>query len=239
MSQTLILEEILDRNQEKFADVLPIGENDCLLMMDLTSQNLDLSDEVIADNNKFTTYINNKLVALNCTFGIGGYNELRSIYARSELFGGENEEPRRLHLGIDIWGNAGTMVSAPLEGTVHSFANNSNDGDYGATIILQHELEGETFYTLYGHLSNADLVNLREGNIIKKGEVFAHLGTSEENGNWPPHLHFQIINDMGRRKGDYPGVCANTEGSTYIANSPNPELILKLNRYRQASSRIF
>ncbi len=240
MHQNSTLEEILDRNRENFADVLPIGENDCLLMMDLTSQNLDLSDDVIADNQKFISYVNNKLSALNCSFGIGGYNELRSIYARSELFSsGDNKEPRRLHLGIDIWGTAGTTVSAPIDGTIHSFANNDSDGDYGATIILQHQLEGETFYTLYGHLSAEDLVHLKEGTTLKKGEVFAHLGTTEENGNWPPHLHFQIIHDMGDRKGDYPGVCAKSEGGAFIANSPNPELILKLNRYRQVSSRIF
>ncbi len=74
----------------------------------------------------------------------------------------EVTEPRRLHLGLDIWGKAGTEIYAPMAGTVHSFAFNNNFGDYGATIILKHELEDFSFYTLYGHLSLADLNTLKE-----------------------------------------------------------------------------
>jgi murein DD-endopeptidase MepM/ murein hydrolase activator NlpD len=83
------------------------------------------------------------------------------------LFTGAGE--RSLHLGVDIWGPAGTKVYAPLGGMVHSFAFNNNFGDYGATIILQHNLETTAFYTLYGHLSLADLTNMRVGKFIDKG----------------------------------------------------------------------
>ena len=52
-----------------------------------------------------------------------------------------------------------------------------------------------------------------------------------ENGNWPPHLHFQIIEDMELKEGDYPGVCTSANREKYLANCPNPDLILTLMQY--------
>ncbi len=143
----------------------------------------------------------------------------------------KGEEPRRLHLGIDIWGKPYTKVVAPLDGIVHSFAFNNAFGDYGATIILSHQIEGLPFYTLYGHLSLNSLKNLYEGQNIKGGDVFAEFGIPFENGQWPPHLHFQIILDMEGRKGDYPGVCKFSEREKYLANCPDPDLILGMMKY--------
>jgi murein DD-endopeptidase MepM/ murein hydrolase activator NlpD len=137
-------------------------------------------------------------------------------------------EPRRLHLGVDIWGPAGTKVMAPLDSIVHSFAFNNNDSDYGATLILSHNLEGVSFHTLYGHLSLNSIKNLYEGQRIRKGEVVAEFGMRFENGNWPPHLHFQVIENMEQWKGDYPGVCRYSERERWLNNSPDPNLILQL-----------
>ena len=144
---------------------------------------------------------------------------------------GQGAEPRRLHLGIDIWGKPHTKVMAPVDAIVHSFAFNNAFGDYGATIILTHNIEGQTFYTLYGHLSLNSIKNIQEGEHIKKGDVFAEFGIPFENGQWPPHLHFQIILDMDRNKGDYPGVCKYSEKESYLSNCPNPDLILQMMRF--------
>lgn len=100
---------------------------------------------------------------------------------------------------------------APLDGIVHSFAFNNRFGDYGATIILSHLLNGVSFYTLYGHLSLNSIKNIQEGDRIEKGDVFGEFGIPSENGSWPPHLHFQIISNIGEWKGDYPGVCKFSE----------------------------
>jgi len=137
-------------------------------------------------------------------------------------------EPRRLHLGVDIWGPAGTKVMAPLDSIVHSFAFNNNDSDYGATLILSHNLEGVSFHTLYGHLSLNSIKNLYEGQRIQKGEVVAEFGMRFENGNWPPHLHFQVVENMGDWRGDYPGVCRYSEREKWLDNCPDPNLILQL-----------
>jgi murein DD-endopeptidase MepM/ murein hydrolase activator NlpD len=118
-----------------------------------------------------------------------------------------------------------------LTGIVHSFAFNNLAGDYGTTIILSHNLNGFTFYTLYGHLSLSCIKNMQEGMRIQEGEVFAEFGIPSENGHWPPHLHFQLIQEIGQWKGDYPGVCKLSEKDAWLENSPDPDLLLQLNQY--------
>jgi very-short-patch-repair endonuclease len=180
------------------------------------------NDEVINERGKVLQLILQKL------------NDSRSIKESSSLsspFGGQGAEPRRLHLGIDIWGRPYTKVMAPLDGIVHSFAFNNAFGDYGATIILTHNLDGRTFHTLYGHLSLNSIKNIQEGDRIKKGDVFTEFGIPFENGQWPPHLHFQLIIDIEGRKGDYPGVCKFSEREKYLSNCPNPDLILQMMQY--------
>ena len=87
------------------------------------------------------------------------------------------------------------------------------------------------FYTLYGHLSLRSIENISVGKAVVKGTVFAEFGKPEENGMWPPHLHFQIIENLGAYKGDYPGVCRYSERESYLANCPDGDLILSLNRF--------
>lgn len=203
---------------------------DRLYPFDFTSDNNELRPEEIADTERFANYINQTLRAHGVRYGIGGYGEHRTLYARSRHFDAE-EEPRRLHLGVDIWGPAGTAVRAPLDGIVHSFAFNNNDSDYGATLILTHNIGGTGFHVLYGHLSLNSLKNLFEGQHVGKGEVIAEFGMRFENGNWPPHLHFQLIIDMEGWKGDYPGVCKFSEREKWLANCPDPDLILGMMRY--------
>jgi peptidoglycan LD-endopeptidase LytH len=205
--------------------------NDKLLLMDFTKNNALFTNEIVSNELAFKQTVEQYLKTNKATYGIGGYNELRTVYAVSEVFGKANEEPRRLHLGIDIWGEAETTIYAPLNGTIHSFAFNNLYGDYGATIILQHQINQFTFHTLYGHLSLKDLNTLKEGSVIKAGQAFAHFGDLEENGHWPPHLHFQMIIDMEGMKGDYPGVCKQSEAKKYLSNCPNPDLILNMLQY--------
>lgn len=120
---------------------------------------------------------------------------------------------------------------APLDGIVHSFGCHPALGDYGAVIILSHNIERISFYTLYGHLSLSSIKNLHEGNVVTRGDVFAEFGIPQENGQWPPHLHFQVMRDMQGWKGDYPGVCAFSEKDQWLQNCINPDLILDLNRF--------
>ena len=228
-----MLANLLRKSQHTFHSVVPFDPvNDQLLLMDFTENNQVLTADIINDTNKYCAYINLQLQQANARYGIGGYDEHRTVYSRSTHFNGEDgAEPRRLHLGIDIWGEAGTPVFAPLGGMVHSFAFNDHYGDYGATIILLHQLEGFPFYTLYGHVSLDDISVLSEGSYINIGQEFAHLGVPAENGHWPPHLHIQVIEDIEMKSGDYPGVCKLSEREKYLRNCPDPDLILRMMQY--------
>ena len=119
-------------------------------------------------------------------------------------------------------------MTAPLDATVHSLAFNDHYGDYGPTVIFTHELSGIIFFTLYGHLSLTSLEGLHEGKTVQTGEHFAAIGPYPENGDWPPHLHFQVIGDMGSYRGDFPGVCNAADRDYYLNLCPDPELILKI-----------
>ena len=229
--QTSSLISLLQKHQAAFHQVVPfIPSTDKLFPFDFTENNKELNAEQIADTESFANYINGQLKNHQCRYGIGGYNEHRTLYARSKHFD-SGEEPRRLHLGIDIWGPAGTKVMSPFDGIVHSFAFNNNDSDYGATIILSHNIEGTSFHTLYGHLSLNSIKNLYEGKRITPGEVFTEFGMRFENGNWPPHLHFQIIIDIENWHGDYPGVCKFSERKQWLQNCPDPDVILQMNQF--------
>ncbi|OQP60925.1 peptidase M23 [Niastella vici] len=227
-------ENIIRKYQNTFHGVVDFNPGkDRLSTLDFTQQNKELTPEILGDERVFSDYIQQKLQSSNSRYGIGGYAEHRTIYSISPHFDGKqpSEEPRRLHLGVDVWGAAGTPVYAFMGGMIHSFAFNDQFGDYGATLILLHQLDGVPFYTLYGHLSLRDLQSISAGNYVSIGQTIAHFGELHENGHWPPHLHFQIIRDMELKEGDYPGVCKYSEKEKYLANCPDPDLILQLSRY--------
>ncbi len=224
---------VLHRNKESFHPLLPFDpQEDKIIKLNFSRENHELTREIFSSTDLFSDYVDGLLTHKHARYGIGGYGEHRAVYGMSKVFDAahEGDEPRRLHLGLDVWGKAGTPVYAPLGGMVHSFAFNDHPGDYGATIILLHQLDGIPFYSLYGHLSLPDLM-LSEGAYISRGQEFAHFGAPHENGHWPPHLHLQLIFDIGMHKGDYPGVCGFSERSKYLSNCPDPDLFANLNRF--------
>ncbi len=196
--------------------------------LDFTASNTDLPALDLTDTAAFSEYVFGKMLDNSQYVGVGGYDEHRVIYRRSAHFGDYAAEGRCIHLGVDIWADALTPISAPLPGVVQSVAFNDNFGDYGPTIILRHELESFIFHTLYGHLTLASLENIFVGKEIAAGEEFTAIGNYPENGNWPPHLHFQLITDLSSYHGDYPGVASLTDRQTYLENCPDPNLILRI-----------
>ncbi|MEC9094116.1 MAG: aminotransferase class III-fold pyridoxal phosphate-dependent enzyme, partial [Planctomycetota bacterium] len=172
-----------------------------------------------------------KLAERQKSVGVGRYIEPRTCY-QGEQFRDADEsesEPRTIHMGIDLFVPPGSPVESPLDGTVHSFADNDIAFDYGPTIILQHQTEeGDVFFTLYGHLSRTSLLEIREGQSIGKGEEFAAIGSATENGGWPPHLHFQVMtHDLGL-KGNYPGVVRARDLEVWKSLLLDPNWILKI-----------
>ena len=196
--------------------------------IDLSVANDELLKIDIPDPYTCKNYIDDILRDNNAQVAYGGYLEKRNLYQNNSNFLEKGETPRNIHLGIDFWTKAGTKVVTPIKGKVHSFANNNFSGDYGPTIILSHSLAGISFHTLYGHLSLESLENLYIGKEYDQGEELATLGTPDINVNYAPHLHFQIIRDMGKCEGDFPGVSTLKELEYHTKNCPDPQFLLKI-----------
>lgn len=204
-----------------------------VLRLDLSPGNSALAAFDPGDTPAFSAFIASEMSRVGARYAAGGYGENRRLYAMSAVFGTGEAEPRTLHLGIDLWLEAGTPVHAVLGGTVHSTQDNAAFGDYGPTLILEHVLAGERFYTLYGHLAQATLQQTQPGQRINTGQLLGWLGSPHENVGWPPHLHFQVMRDLGGRSGDYPGVCRPSEAAQWLANCPDPNLLLRIRALSQ------
>ncbi len=202
--------------------------NSKYVSIDMSQTNELLNRIDISSAVKLGTFINSYIEEYDAKVAYGGYLEVRNIYKRSQHFNKQAQEERNIHLGIDLWCDEGTPIYTPLNAKLHSFKNNTNFGDYGPTIILEHNIKNVVFYTLYGHLSLKSIQGLEIGQIFKQAEQIATLGDETINGNYPPHLHFQIIKDLQGNIGDYPGVCAKNKLEFYSQNCPNPNLLLNL-----------
>ncbi len=199
------------------------------IALDLSVSNTELNNHKLETASDYEVFIHNHLNKNNAKIAFGGYLETRNLYKRSTVFKNENTEERNIHIGLDLWINKQASVHAAIDGKIHSFQNNTALGDYGPTIILEHEINEYKFYTLYGHLSEDSLINKIIGQKVTQGEQIANLGLPPINGDYAPHLHFQIILDIEEKIGDYPGVCSENNLSFYKNNCPNPNVLLKIN----------
>lgn len=201
-----------------------------VVVFDLSAGSLELGlPDEYDTTEKFTQLLFARMAMENAVAGIGRHDEPRLIY-KSEDFAtlGENGvEYRTVHVGFDIFQPAGSPVFAAFDGTLHSFADNDARCDYGPCIIIEHTTdEGVVFYTLYGHLSRESLKGLRVGTHIQRGHQIATMGDYPINGDWPPHLHFQIINDLLDYNGTFPGVARSSDREVWRSLCPDPNVVI-------------
>lgn len=91
----------------------------------------------------------------------------------------------RSHAGVDIANSYGTNVYSISDGKV-VYAGYASDG-YGNKVIIQHNINGQNYTSLYGHLSS---ISVKKGDIVTKDTVIGHVGsTGYSFGN---HLHLNL-----------------------------------------------
>jgi 4-aminobutyrate aminotransferase-like enzyme/Ser/Thr protein kinase RdoA (MazF antagonist) len=189
------------------------------------------ADPKVSEARTLSEKIFGEMKRVSAVVGVGRHDEARLLYT-SRLFGaGDNptDERRTIHLGIDLFLEPGTALRAPLDGVVHTVANNSAPLDYGPMVILEHETEeGDEFFTLYGHLTKDTLAGLKAGQRVVGGERFGRVGAVGENGGWAPHVHFQIILDLLELGADFPGVAYASERAVWTSLSPDANLLLRI-----------
>ena len=103
--------------------------------------------------------------------------------------------PNVVHSGIDIPAPVGTPVQAAGSGRIiwagfGLYKGNDDPTDpYGLAVAIKHDFgfNGEYLFTVYGHLSQIDVV---KGQQVVTGQA---LGLSGQTGNVTgPHLHFEV-----------------------------------------------
>jgi 4-aminobutyrate aminotransferase-like enzyme/Ser/Thr protein kinase RdoA (MazF antagonist) len=200
------------------------------LVLDLSvSSDFLGADPARAQAPALTPAIAGELHRCGASVAIGRYDEARLLYSAPQFAETDNpiEERRTIHLGLDLFLDAGSNVRSPLAAVVAVLADNRAPLDYGPVVILRHETEdGDPFFTLFGHLSRESIRTLSVGQKVRQGEVFARIGTVEENGGYPPHLHLQIIADLLELNENFPGVAAASQRAIWTSFSPDPNLLL-------------
>ena len=94
------------------------------------------------------------------------------------------------HKGIDFSVPIGTEIKAMEDGLIFRAGyENPNDIKQGFGLRIWQEiiLENEKYYVWYGHTSE---LKVKEGSIVKRGDVIALSGNSGSSTG--PHLHVQI-----------------------------------------------
>lgn len=193
------------------------------LVLDLGRQSELLRGRADLDAAKLGQLIDEAMLAAGARFAFGRWAEDRDLYTSDQFADPDSDERRSIHLGLDVFCEAGTIVSAPFDGVVRVFAEDRAELGYGPMLILEHATEhGVPFYTLYGHLDHVSVAQRRYGDPIHAGQSIAAVGSPPRNGNWPPHLHFQIILDLLGLGEAFPGVAAPSQRALWLALSPSP-----------------
>lgn len=88
------------------------------------------------------------------------------------------------HFGLDIAAKGTVSVVAAASGTV---TNSSYSSSYGNVIFITHNINGQTFQTVYAHLSTR---SVSTGQRVEQGQFLGYMGnTGQSDGQ---HLHFEI-----------------------------------------------
>jgi murein DD-endopeptidase MepM/ murein hydrolase activator NlpD len=91
------------------------------------------------------------------------------------------------HTGLDMNPGIGTPIQAIADGTVIEIGNPS--GSYGVYAIIEHEVAGLRFTSLYGHMLQGSLA-VKVGDVVAVGQLVGQVGSS--GASTGPHLHFSI-----------------------------------------------
>ena len=219
----------LDANQDLIAPILPFDlKGASPPVLDLSPYNPALPVGPI-DEDTGVDLSTDSMVEADTEVTVGRYDEVRLIYTDKAFTAScPTEDRRTVHLGMDLFVAAQTPVHAPLAGVVHALADRTRAQDYGPVIVLRHEVNDLVFYTLYGHLSRESLQDLELGQSIESGQAFATVGTRSVNGDWPTHLHLQVITDLLDLDDAFPGVCRASQRAVWTSFCPDPNLLICL-----------
>lgn len=217
-----------ESNTVHLTDLFPNVQRNEVVSIDLSKNNSIVKTEKEFNNPEYFTAKLKKIQSEYPTKIIaGGYLEKRALYT-SDLYNSKNSTAKRnVHLGVDFWLPESTPIHSPLDGNVVCSVHQKDLKGYGGFMILKHEFDAISFFSLYGHLSQESITKYKSGDAITSGQKIGELGIYEENGEWVPHLHFQIMLDLLDYTNDFPGVVLESEVDYWKYVCPNPNFLFK------------
>ena len=170
--------DILKANYTKMAEVVEYVKPEIGLTTYEYTEN-----ELNVENSKENTFVK----PINCEYRITS----EYGYRIHPVTGVESK-----HTGIDLAGTWHTEVVSVADGEV-VFAGVQTA--FGNCVEIKHEIDGETIYSFYAHLSEIDV---EVGQKVKQGETIGLEGGDPEQDENPGystghHLHFELRNASG------------------------------------------
>ena len=220
----------LEQNAHDFSAIVkPSVAKPKVAVFDFSASSPEAAQWAALDATAAEALIAARIREQNADYGIGLYGEDRAIYQGDAYETATAGERRSVHLGVDIFAPALEPVHAPFAGKVAFLHDDAVAFGFGPTVLLEHVTDaGDIFWTLYGHLSRETMAKLTVGQPIATGESFASLGATQENGNWAPHLHFQLVTDHLGLEGRMFGVGVRDQWQVWREVSPDPSVVLGL-----------
>ncbi|MCK5753666.1 MAG: transglycosylase family protein [Mycobacterium sp.] len=114
------------------------------------------------------------------------------------------------HHGIDLAGPVGAPIYAAADGTVAAAGTASG---FGHWIVLDHNINGHKWSTVYGHMF-ANGLKVKQGDHVTAGQQIAVRGNDGESTG--PHLHFEVW-DGGRLSGGH-----DIDPAGWVKDNPDP-----------------
>ena len=126
--------------------------------------------------------------------GVSVFNKTKYKNVNSPLY--YREKYGKVHSGIDIYANVGTVVSSVADGIVVKKGSWKDGSKY---ICIKHEdlytFNGKsTVYSVFCHLSGF-YSNIKDGSRVKAGQPVAYSGDS---GGVAAHLHFSMYREINK-----------------------------------------
>ena len=216
-------QELLNKNYGKLLPIVGEDFKEVPLYFSLADDSeyfALFADKTQADLQKA---IDKTVASMGKTWSISGYLEKRATVLNK--YPQMVSEERFFHLGLDINLPVGTNLYAPFDCAVELSGYEKDEGDYGGFILLRCKNNDTEFFMLFGHLDSNKLS--AKGTPIKKGEIFAQIGDTSQNGNWYYHTHLQILTPLAYDKGWISkGYCHESDLSVISEFCPDPFLFL-------------
>ena len=136
-------------------------------------------------------------------------------------------EWRFFHIWLDLSVKYNTSIYSPLDAIVYKTSYEKWIWNYGWYIILEHKIEWNKFYSMYGHL-NPNNFWVEIWDFIKKWTKIWTIWDISENGWYFFHTHLQVITKLWKKEWFFnKWYCSENQLKDIFKYVPNPSFLFR------------